>query len=130
MATERYRETASWHETIAFGRVLSRFTDQLPSTETELVRQLQLIEIDLATAVGRDLSQGTTDRFYQLVRLRAITDLVETVYAALDLSRLQGEVQKLEQRLTGPDFEQPITEASPAPEAANASAQQEPPASV
>jgi len=131
MATERYRQTYSWQQAIGFGRWLSRLTEELPKTETELVRQLQSLEIDLPAAVGRDLRKGTSARLDELVRLHAVVDLVELVYAALDLNQLQAEVQKLEQQLTSPNFELEIKEAPQPPAVpAPAPAQQEPPASV
>lgn len=108
MAFSEFRDTHSWKGAIELGPHLARLADELPAGE-QMGLALQLREgmVNLASGIGLDLLDGDTfTRRRHAVRLLATLDLIDHVYPALDTADARDGLDKLLERLTGPDFGQ------------------------
>lgn len=108
MAFSEFRDTYSWKGAIELGPHLARLADELPAGE-QMGLALQLREgmVNLAGGIGLDiLDGGSFTRRRHAVRLLATLDLVDHIYPALDTGAARDALDKLLERLTGPDFDQ------------------------
>jgi hypothetical protein len=108
MAFSDFRDTYSWKGAVELGPHLARLADELPAAEQMgLALQLRDGMVNLASGVGLDLLDGDTfARRRHAVRLLATLDLIDHVYPALDTAAARDALDKLLDRLTGPDFDE------------------------
>ena len=114
MAVQEYRKTISWAETVKFGRSVARVVEDLPNNEEYgFIKQLQHSMTNLTAAVGKDLRRNTDARLDEIVRLYAVFGLIKTLYPAIDVSTALAQLDKLQERLEGGNFEEMLPEPTP-----------------
>jgi hypothetical protein len=112
-----HRKTLSWKGAIDLGPGLIRIAEEMPASE-ELGLSLQIRQamVELPAAIVADLENGTNTRQAVVYKLVASLELVDRVFPALDTVKTKQDVERLVERLSGPDFtERP---SAPAPAAA------------
>jgi hypothetical protein len=114
-----YRNTLSWKGAIELGPKLIRVAEELPaSEEIGLSLQLRQLMVELPAAIAADMAGATDTRQLTMYKLVAALELVDRVYPALDTGDTKTAVDKLAERLAGPNFAEGATSsATPAPAA-------------
>jgi hypothetical protein len=112
-----YRNTLSWKGAIELGPKLIRVAEELPaSEEIGLSLQLRQLMVELPAAIAADMAGATDTRQLTMYKLVAALELVDRVYPALDTGDTKTAVDKLAERLAGPNFAEGATSsAAPAP---------------
>jgi hypothetical protein len=109
-----YRNTLSWKGAIELGPKLIRVAEELPaSEEIGLSLQLRQLMVELPAAIAADMAGATDTRQLTMYKLVAALELVDRVYPALDTGDTKTAVDKLAERLAGPDFAEPALTPEP-----------------
>ena len=112
MAFSDYQQTYAWQSALELGPKLTRLAEELPAGEQNgLTQALLNLAIDLPTAVGLDIQNGSTTRNEILVRLQSVLELTARIYPALDNVMVENALAERIERFTGANF----TETIPAP---------------
>jgi hypothetical protein len=116
MAAHDFKDTHSWQSAIALGAQLMELAEAMPATEElGLSWQLRKSMVRLPAAIALDLDSDKKGRFGELYRLVATLELIDKVYPALDTAAAKSAVDKLTERLSGPDFDERLRGKAPAP---------------
>lgn len=106
MPLSDFRDTYAWREAIELSPYLVNLAEQLPASEEYgLSMQLRKIMVRLPAAAAYDLLEANSfSRKVELTRLAAILDIIDKVYPALDTAGARKSLEKVADRMAGPDF--------------------------
>jgi hypothetical protein len=121
MSLSQVRDTYSWQGAIELGRLLAALADELPAAEDNgLARGLRKGMVELPATIAADVLASHDDkpaRMLPVLRLIAAIDLIDRVYPALDTADAREALEKLFDRLSGPDFDERKNPPRPKPAA-------------
>ena len=103
-----------WQEAIELSPHLVNLAEQLPASEEYgLSMQLRKIMVRLPASAAYDLTEsGSFSRKVEITRLAAILDIIDKVYPALDTAGARKSLEKVVDRVGGPDFGEQIPGAA------------------
>lgn len=106
MPLSDFRDTYVWREAIELSPYLVNLAEQLPASEEHgLSMQLRKIMVRLPASAAYDLGEGNSfSRKIEITRLTAILDIIDKVYPALDTAGARKALEKVVDRMGGPNF--------------------------
>jgi hypothetical protein len=115
MTLSDYRKTYSWQGAMELAPGLINLAEALPaSEEMGLNHQLRALMVELPAAIAGDLIHGSESRHTPSLKLVTAIELIDRVYPALDTAATRTAAEKLAERLTGTNWNEPIGGSSPA----------------